>query len=265
MNQLWRTVALLALVMGLAWRAAAAPMPPVDKLRELMGAPSAEVTVLEPHLFEGGGDARTVYLGYPAGDVLAALFGPDWRAGAEAVEFRALDGYVARIGIDRLAEYAAFLAHARADGAPFVVDNIGQNQRNVPLGPYYLVWDNIAEPDLVRDGATGWPYQIAEIALVRRSDALPDVPGLEAAAALTREHCLVCHQINGVGGNKFEGNLARMARAWDEEDFMALVLTPATEREGSTMPALPTTLPEAERRAIARAILEYLSAVPVTH
>ena len=264
MNLLPRAVATSCLAMVLAGDVAAAPMPPPGELGGIMGTPALEVTVLEPHLLGNGGDATTRYLAYPAPDVLAALFGAGWRQGTEAVEFRALDGFVARIGIERFDADAAFLAFARADGAPFTVDNLGQNETGVPLGPWYLIWDNIANPDLVRAGASSWPYQVAEIAPVRRADTLPMLPGLERAAELTREKCLVCHRLNGIGGTKAEGNLARMVKAWDEEDFMALVLTPAAQREGSTMPALPATLPEDERRAMARAIFTYLVAVPVT-
>lgn len=264
MNLLPRTVAISCLAMLLAGEVAAAPMPPPGELGGIMGTPAQEVTVLEPHLLGNGGDATTRYLAYPAPDVLAALFGAGWHEGTEAVEFRALDGFVARITIERFDTDAAFLAFARADGAPFTVDNLGQNQTGVPLGPWYLIWDNIANPELVRAGASAWPYQVAEITPVRRADTIPMLPGLERAAELTREKCLVCHQLNGTGGTKAEGNLARMVKAWDEEDFMDLVLTPAAQREGSTMPALTQTLPDAERRAMARAIFSYLVAVPVT-
>ncbi len=259
-----RAVATCCLAVLLAGNVAAAPMPPPGELGGIMETPAQDVTVVEPHLLGNGADATTRYLAYPALDVLAALFGSGWREGTEAVEFRALDGYVARIGIERFDADTAFLAFARADGAPFTVDNLGQNETGVPLGPYYLIWDNITNPDLVRAGASGWPYQVAEIAPVRRADTLPLPPGLERAAGLTREKCLVCHQLNGIGGTKAEGNLARMVKAWDEEDFLTLVLTPAAQREGSTMPALTETLPEAERRAMARAIFSYLVAVPVT-
>ena len=264
MKLLPQTIATSCLAMVLAGTVAAAPMPPPRELGGIMGTPAQDVTVLEPQLLGNVADATTGYLAYPALDVLAALFGTGWRQGTEAVEFRALDGYVARIGIERFDADAAFLAFARADGAPFTVDNLGQNLTGVPLGPYYLIWDNIANPDLVRAGASSWPYQVAEIVPVRRANTLPMLPGLERAAVLTRQECLVCHQLNGIGGTKAEGNLARMVKTWDEEDFMALVLTPASQREGSKMPALPATLPEAERRAMARAIFSYLVAVPVT-
>ena len=250
--------------------ASAAPaleVPPVRTLQQMIAGPAEAVTVLEPHLFGGSGDARVGYVGYPAVDVIAELLGEDWQQAGEAVEFRALDGYVSRIGIDRFGAHAAYLVFARADGSPFAVDNLGQNETGVPLGPYYLVWDNIASPELVPEGARHWPYQIAEIALVARTGEAVLTAGLdarfEAGASLTREHCLTCHQVNGFGGAKFEGNLAEIVKAYDEADFMHLVLTPAAEREGSTMPALPQGYPDRERQEIAGAIYEYLQAVPV--
>ena len=43
------------------------------------------------------------------------------------------------------------------------MDNLQQRQKDVPLGPYYLVWDNIRDPELVADGGTYLPYQIVDV------------------------------------------------------------------------------------------------------
>lgn len=57
--------------------------------------------VYEPHLSVGD------YVGYPAVDVIAHLFGDDWQGKARTVEFRALDGYVSRIDVGRFLEESA--------------------------------------------------------------------------------------------------------------------------------------------------------------
>ena len=188
-------------------------------------------------------------------------------AGRKRSRFRALDGYVARIDATRFLKDGAFLVSARRDGAPFTVDNIQQNEKGVPLGPWYLVWDNIANPALMAEGAGNWPYQVKEIGLVTLSNAALLPAGLDIrfheGAELVRTHCLACHKVNGYGGEKFEGDLAEILKEYPEEDFLRLVLTPASARSGATMPAISDRLPDAERRRIAGVVFDYLRAIPV--
>ena len=66
---------LLAFSMSLA---RAAELPPVERLRTLIGAPPATITVHEPHLSVGDRRVAIAYFGYPAADVMARLFGKDW-------------------------------------------------------------------------------------------------------------------------------------------------------------------------------------------
>ena len=257
-------VALLALSISMA---RAVELPPVERLQDRMGAPPTTLAVHEPHLSVGGRRVAIEYVGYLASDVMARLFGNDWHEQARTVELRALDGYVSRIDVARFLEDTAFLAFARADGAPFTVDNLRQNQTDVPLGPWYLVWDNISNPALLAEGASDWPYQVHEVNLVSLSDAalLPEglAADLHEGAGLAKRYCLQCHKVNGFGGEKFPGNLAALARVHSEPDFVRLVLNPSSVRSNTTMPSLSDRLPEAERRRIARALFDYLTAVPV--
>ena len=256
-----------ALVLSLASATQAAEMPPVDALPAQMGAPAATVTVYEPHLSVGDTHVAVDYVGYTAVDVLAQLFGADWAREAETVEFRALDGYVSRIAIARFLTEGAFIVFARGDGSPFTIDNLAQNETDVPLGPYYLVWDNMGNPALLAEGARNWPYQVAEVNLVTLSDTalLPD--GLDArfhaGAALAETHCLNCHMVNGYGGEKFEGNLAEIAKDYEEAEFVSLVLAPLSALEETTMPPLSDRLAEEERQRIAKALFDYLTALPL--
>ena len=260
-----RSVALLIAPFG--GTAQTAELPPVEELQRQLGSAAHTVAVYEPHLSMGDSHVAIKYLGYRANDVMARLFGEDWQSQAKTIEFRALDGYVSRVDVSRFAEESAYFAFARKDGARFAVDNVEQNQVGVPLGPYYLVWDNISSPALVMEGARYWPYQVKEVHLVSLPDESLVPTGLDAGfhegAELVREHCLSCHQVNGFGGAKFEGNLAEIVKAYGEADFLRLVLTPASERTGETMPALSDRLSEAERRRIADAVFDYLQAVPV--
>lgn len=137
----------------------------------------------------------------------------------------------------------------------------------MPLGPYYLVWGNIGNPALLAEGARNWPYQVAEMLLVTLSDAALLPPDLDErfheGAALARTHCLSCHMVNGFGGEKHEGNLAEITKDYEEAEFVALVLAPLPVLDETTMPALSNRLPDDERQCIARALFDYLVAVPV--
>ena len=256
--------ALLALSVSMA---RAAEIPPVERLQERMGTPPVTLTVHEPHLSLGDRRVAIEYVGYPAVDVMAEVFGDDWHEQAATVELRALDGYVSRIDVARFLNDTAFLAFARADGAPFTMDVPRQNQTDVPLGPWYLVWDNISNPALLAEGASDWPYQVHEVNLVSLSEIalLPEglAADLHEGAELAKRYCLQCHKVNGFGGEKFPGNLAALARVHPEPDFVRWVLNPSSVRSNTTMPPLSDRIPDAERRRIAKALFDYLTAVPI--
>ncbi|MXY69305.1 MAG: cytochrome c [Acidobacteriia bacterium] len=258
---------LAVLIAPFVGTAQAAELPPVGELHRLLGSAAKTVLVYEPHLSVGDRHVEIEYVGYQANDVMARLFGEDWQGQTSTIEFRALDGYVSHIDVSRFMEESAYLVFGREDGAPFTVDNVEQNQMGVPLGPYYLVWDNISSPALVLEGTRNWPYQVRAVRLVTLSDEALVPTGLDArlheGAELVKTHCLSCHEVNGFGGAKFEGNLAEIVKDYEEADFLRLVLTPASERIGATMPALSDRLSEGERRRIADAVFDYLKAVPV--
>ena len=224
------------------------------------------LTVVEPHESRPGRPVEVAYRAFPAPIALAAALGPDWASKAVAIEFRALDGYVSRIDVARLESGKAFFAFARADGRPFEVDNLGQNERHIPLGPYYLIWDNRRDPTLLAAGARDWPYQAADVVFADDSDAalrpLGFDPGLDNGLSATKANCLTCHQVNGWGGDKVAGDLALMARQMTKADFIRRALDPSAVDAKSTMPPLMPGAPEAARRAAAEAIYGYLNGVP---
>lgn len=260
-----RAIVCLALLLPLA--AAALSLPAPEALGTTMPMPAAVVRVVEPHLSDRQRQVQVDYRGWPAEAVLDALFGNDWRAPGLDVEFRALDGYVSRIPAERFGRHRGWLVYERADRAAFSVDNLQQNQKNVALGPWYLVWDNLRDPELLPEGGTYWPYQVTQVLLSRaRVDALlpPGIaPGHEEGAALAQKYCLSCHRVNGHGGDKAPADLARTAKALPPADFLRWVLQPSQVKPGTTMPGLPDAMSESERRAVAQVLLDYLAAVPV--
>ena len=122
-------------------------------------------------------------------------------------------------------------------------------------------------PKSLSEGASDWPYQVAEISLVDASDAALRPAGFDPALELglenTKTHCLTCHKVNGYGGEKVEGNLALVVRGLGESLFVKWALDPQAVQPDTTMPALATQMPESERRGIAASIYAYLTRVPI--
>jgi len=258
----------LGLWLGAPDGAQALQLPKPADLQAQARLQAKEVTVIEPHLSRPGQDVRRSYRAYPAPAFLDELLGAAWRAKPDAeIEFRALDGFVSRIPVAQLLKFPAFLAFARTDGQPFQVDNHGQNERQVPLGPFYLIWDNIGSPQLRAEGGAQWPYQVAQISLRPSSQAalLPAgmAPRWTEQARAAQTYCLSCHQINGYGGDKMPLNLALRARQIEASQWQRWLLDPAALKPGTAMPPLPPGLPQAQRERLARQLRDYLLALPL--
>ncbi len=263
---------LLSAALSTPWAVSAETLPaPAALHRQLLaqGHKAQAVTVVEPHLSRKDQPVQRRYLAYPAEAVLSATLGPSWQAQPDReLEFKALDGFIARMPVARFLKYRAYLAVGLADGQPFTVDNLAQGEKRVALGPYYLIWDNLGAPALQAEGGTHWPYQVAEISLraVNPEALLPS--GLDSArwaehAALAQTYCLSCHQINGFGGAKMPLNLAVRAKLIDARTWQSWLLQPQSVKPGTAMPALPDGLSAAERQRIASQLHDYLKALPV--
>lgn len=255
-------LAILAAMVSQAPPVRAESVPSIEALKMQIGSDPIVVEVIEPHSSTTENQLAVEYVGYPAEEVLSVVLGQDWREQGGTIEFRALDGYVSRIEEARFEPGKAYIVFSRADLEDFVAHNVVQKQRNVPLGPYYLVWANISNPELLAEGAGNWPYQVNEIALssVSEEALLPD--GLAAryrrGAELAKEHCLNCHRVNGYGGEKTHGDLAAITKNLARDFFVRWVLDPSSIMSSTTMPALPAQKREAERVQIATALYDYL-------
>lgn len=261
MNRL--SAAILGFALVLADTALAVDVPPPQDLQKLLSTPPVIITVAEPHF----GDAHRSYVGYPAHLVLDHVLGSGWRAPGTVIRFKALDGYASVIPASELNGPQAFLAFAMADGSSFTVDNVLQNETNIPLGPWYLVWDNIRHPELLKDGAVIWPYQVSDVEIAEPGDDRLFPAGLDAAyragGKLVQVNCITCHKVNGYGGDKLAINLPDVARGMPREEFVKWVTSPRSVKPDTTMPGLPIEWSEQQRQETAAAIHDYLMNVPV--
>jgi hypothetical protein len=254
------------LAMAVFGKAEALELPPPVDLSDKYGIPSRKVTVVEPHESTNERQKRVEYTALPVDGLLIHWFGDRWTSENAEIVFLAKDGYRSVVPSVKLKKYHAFLAFARSDGTPFTVDNIHQNEQKVPLGPYYLIWDNVAAPELLRQGAYDWPYQIT--AIERRSQTEEQVlrPArsskmLDQGFEDAREYCLTCHSIRGIGGKKYPVDLIQATCRWQESDLKAWIDSPNRIKPGTTMPPLARTLPEIERQGIIKRIVRYLEAI----
>jgi mono/diheme cytochrome c family protein len=197
------------------------------------------VSVHEPHE-----DKHAKYSAMELAKLLVEVYNKDWRK-AKQVSFVAVDGFRLGLSVDFIQKYGGFLAVSRLDRKEFKVDNPAQNEKNIPLEPLYLIWDNIRFKELLKYKDSLWIYQVARIEL-SDDDPINDAvipPGNSSAIAkegskIFHTRCLVCHTINGVGGNKGpELNFPVNVTEYFENKWLKkMIIEPRAVRFNSTMP-----------------------------
>jgi hypothetical protein len=247
--------------------ASAIELPPPEQLEIQYRLHRQSIRVVEPHESSAGRTVTIDYTGLPVDALLTRWFGDRWKAPDSEIVFIASDGYRAAIPSARLQQFHAYLAFARTDGAAFMIDNPSQNQARIPLGPYYLIWDNLNAPELLQRGVYGWPYHVAQIKLHNSTDdrtlLLPANPDADTQQGYrdTQEYCLTCHRIRGVGGEVYARDLLQAVCGWKEADLKAWIDHPNRIRPGTTMPPLGENLPSEQRRQLIDRMVRYLDAL----
>ena len=220
--------------------------------------PATKVTVWEPHE-----DKNVTYEGFDVGKLFAAVYGDQWSE-IDEVLFTCVDGYQPVLPRDRFSRHAGFLAYRRLDQEAFNVQNRFQGEKDVPLGPFYLVWDNLQSKELRDQGANGWPYQVVGVDLVTFADRFPRLsPPKDASDKAKRgflafrENCMSCHTINGEGGNKApELNYPMSVTEYLSDAWLRKwLMDPRSVRYNTTMPAF-TSHPNPD--ALVADVLAYL-------
>jgi mono/diheme cytochrome c family protein len=202
--------------------------------------PVTLITVWEPHE-----DKNVTYEGIDVGKLFAAVYGDDWKK-TDEVLFTCVDGYQPVLPMDRFNRHAGLLAYRRLDQDAFNIQNRFQGEKDVPLGPFYLVWDNLQSKELRDQGASAWAYQIVGVDLVAFADRFPRMsPPKDASDKAKkgflafRENCMSCHTINGEGGNKApELNYPMSVTEYLSDAWMRKwLMEPRSIRYNSTMPS----------------------------
>lgn len=207
------------------------------------------------------------YKAYHFTKVLDAAYGAAWHR-AEEILFTCTDGYQPSVPRMRFEQHQSFLAFERQGSERFEVINHLKNDEKVPLGPFYLVWENLKDAEVRADGATDWPYQVVAVDLVSFNERFPGIaPGAKSSATAQRgflsfrKYCLSCHLINGEGGGKApELNYPVNITEYFREDWLRKWIDrPQALRAGTTMPGLGLEIKN--REAVIGDLIAYLRAM----
>lgn len=203
---------------------------------------------------------------WPLACVLERGFGaPAASLAGEEVLLRALDGYTRATDGAVLAEPGGYLAFADADRKDGGFDPI--DYRQADPAPFYVVWKGAGEKDVVR---YPWPYQLAEIEVVRVEDRFPNAVPRDAAPDslarrgfdVFRRSCLQCHAINGEGGRVGpELNVPQSIVAYRPEAQLRAFIRDPQQFRYTQMPANPH-LTDADLDALL-AYFRHMSAHPL--
>ena len=178
----------------------------VTEISRDLAAETVAIKVIELHEADEHKTNTVTYTGIPLETLLQYLYPKTWKTFDGEIYFYALDGYLSIVNAQTAREGEAYMVFARADGQPFTVDVKSQQENDVPLAPFYLVWDNLKDPDLLRSNSYAWPYQVFRMELVSdtllQQSLLPAnaTPEVQAGFEAYKKNCLNCHTINGFGG-----------------------------------------------------------------
>lgn len=205
--------------------------------------------------------------GFTLTQILDEFTGINWRTN-DGILFTALDGYKVDVPVSKILKFDPLITFSYKDGArAFKVDK-KDGKDLADLGPFYLVWDNLRHPELLKEGNDDWPFQIAKVEPISYSIFYSNVfpfsktSNLKEGFEFYKRNCMTCHALNGQGGTKGPElwpypRLAKMNR----KKFLTWVLNPEQVAPGTTMPAM---FPEAsleDRKSSASKIYDYLIAL----
>ncbi len=214
----------------------------------------SSMEVIEPHE-----NKKIVYSGFKIKEVLNYIYGKNWKKN-ELVLFICADGYKDPISAEKIFIENPLLAIEKKGSSDFSVNNQLQNQKNIPLAPMYLVWNNINNSQLLAEGSNGWPYQVVSLELTNFAEKFPHmIPLNNSNDKISRgfkgfqSYCMTCHKINGDGGDKGP-ELTSFPIKYEQLDKW--IDNPTSLKANTTMP--PLNLKVKNRKQLITDIIEYL-------
>ncbi|HDN26820.1 MAG TPA: c-type cytochrome [Thioploca sp.] len=222
-----------------------------------------DVSVIEPHY-----NSEMTYRGFPTRELFDQVYGREWRD-SEEVLFTALDGYQPSIPVKKFLDHTSYLTY-QAPGYPdFQIIKIFTNRTGpgtgevANLGPFYLVWENIED----KDAPTGedFPYQVVSMDLITFAERFPKVAppqnsgeDVKRGFLQFRQHCMVCHMINGEGGTRGADLTHVTKKISDDEELREWIIYSRDE----VMPPLEPELASGEDvNVVTDEIIAYLKAM----
>lgn len=226
------------------------------------------VPVVSLKVFEAHEKKDRVYRAIPVRPVFDKIFGKDWEKAQEVI-FTSIDGYQPSIPVAKFLAHDAYLAFAHDGSEPFTMINTLQNNEKVPLGPLYLIWDNLHSQALLESGASDMPYQIKTIALSLETPYPHTLPPSGSSAQVQRgfahfrKYCISCHTINGEGGGKApELNYPVSVTEYIKPEYLKRwIEQPQSIRYNTAMPALGREIPDRDK--VADEIILYLKVMSI--
>jgi mono/diheme cytochrome c family protein len=217
-----------------------------------------DVTVFEPQI-----QKNVTFKAFATDDLLNLAYGNDWQS-KEEILFTCVDGYQPSMPRADFRDGRSYFAFARSDGAAFVDSETRDHQKNVALGPFYLIWDNLSDKKLQASGTYGWPFQIAAVDLVRFVDKFPKLaPPAGSSATVVkgfsdfREYCMECHALRGEGGGRGP-ELTAIVPTMTDELLASRISDPKKVNSTTSMPSFNPALKGEERKKAIGAIIAYL-------
>lgn len=218
-----------------------------------------EIAVFEPNEL-----GEITFIGYDFNDLLKNIYGDNFSKDRDLL-VKCADGYQPVIPAIKFTEYKSYLTYKIKYRHSFSVTSKNQGGENIDLGRYYLIWDNLGNRELLKQGSYDFPYQIMEFDLIKFHTRFPKMSPPDASSEKAkkgfmafRRYCSACHSINGEGSDKsIELNYpVNITEYFDREWLSKWIKDPSSIRYNSRMPGLSVDLEERDR--IINHIIDYL-------
>ncbi|MGE4234390.1 MAG: c-type cytochrome [Bacteriovoracia bacterium] len=219
--------------------------------------PKKEITV-----YLIGENQKATFTGFEVNPLFDKALGSNWRTGEEVL-FTCTDGYQPSVPVERFLMHKAYLVFERKN-SNFQMVHEG---KDTPLGPYYLVWENVHDPVLKTvKNDLGWPWSLTAVDIIDFKERFPNVAPAKNASLKVKNgfrafqtNCSQCHSVNGQGGGGMGPELNYPVSAteyWHEKWLKKWMLDPQSIRFDAKMPPLDRSLED--RAQVASEIYEYL-------